>query len=478
MRLETCLQKKLVNTMQNIASGIARTLENLAVSLSEVRRDVELERDTRTKLEASIATAIKTALSSVAKAASHEVSQCLDRTRHFDVEMRSLIESTRVAFKNQCSRLEEALVSRIAEHENDTKNLRNEMKHKTHVLLGQIVREKDETASCIGRASSHVRQQLSTCKIQCFARGLTDAATLCAVSRLKLERQSAESQRLGERVVDKVDSLDANILAGFARIGAMSAASTAKENARAAGVEADLRCKHDAFEVARTLADVVADVVEAQQSHTLKLFTQGHIAKFAAYEKAAEAKLLSLDARLSAGIAHVADWTTSTINNWHRVHQDATEKLSAQIQHSAHDFHRVEKTSESQSSMACLMTTDLAVRIESCNILQSLMSTVVDRERQSQIVQTNSAIQKLNIKLKASDDMSNKLAKRLLLAESAVSNVINMSEWNTALQCAVGAFRKTCDSSSPAVALGVKSVFPRTIAFQNESALCIDLTRA
>jgi hypothetical protein len=127
-----------------------------------------------------------------------------------------------------------------------------------------------------------------------------------------------------------------------------------------------------------------------------------------------------------------------------------------QVKDNSRNFQQTTVDLEDKYTTIYRATVELAARIESNNVSQCLVETIVERERQAQATKMTLAISAFSLKLKTLEvNLDSKLINRIAIVEEVVSKVA--SDWEIAVQAALTAFRPSGRHRTPEF---VRCVFP------------------
>lgn len=457
MQLEAGLQTRLMSLIQKVSSGMAWTVEQLAAKLNELQKSIELEGVARVKVEESITGVIEKAVCGVAKATNHEIVCCMNKMRQLDVKLSAFDASILGKVEKRCLRLEENLATVITDCKKSIGILGGEMTQTTHSILDELVRGRDARVLAIERSLSKTNQQFkSFSEIQGTASRMAHEVQHIAIIRLLVKHLNTQNQQHEETLSNTITSLRNKIDRELVKINSKCTESFEEAEKRARCITYELRSKQDEIEVRLVLADLVMHLVETESGENLDTFMTGCIAKDAVHMQSGKRQFQTMEAVLVAKAADMRNADRAEASLWFKQQKNANKMILNQVKGNRRNFQQTTVDLEDKYTTIYRATVELAARIESNNVSQCLVETIVERERQAQATKMTLAISAFSLKLKTLEvNLDSKLINRVSIVEEVVSKVA--SDWEIAVQAAVTAFRPSGRHRTPEF---VRCVFP------------------
>lgn len=433
MQLEAGLQTRLMSLIQKVSSGMAWTVEQLAAKLNELQKSIELEGVARVKVEESITGVIEKAVCGVAKATNHEIVCCMNKMRQLDVKLSAFDASILGKVEKRCLRLEE------------------------NSILDELVRGRDARELAIERSLSKTNQQFNSfSEIQGTASRMAHEVQHIAIIRLLVKHLNTQNQQHEETLSNTITSLRNKIDRELVKINSKCTESFEEAEKRARCITNELRSKQDEIEVRLVLADMVMHLVETESGENLDTFMTGCIAKDAVHMQSGKRQFQTMEAVLVAKAADMRNADRAEASLWFKQQKNANKMILNQVKGNRRNFQQATVDLEDKYTTIYRATVELAARIESNNVSQCLVETIVERERQAQATKMTLAISAFSLKLKTLEvNLDSKLINRISIVEEVVSKVA--SDWEIAVQAAVTAFRPSGRHRTPEF---VRCVFP------------------
>ena len=468
-RVESKLFKRSANGIMSTTSSIVSSIGRLASILEGVRDELDRERGARIQAEKSIARMIELSLRSMAQVTQQEImSCCLNTVGRFASKRHLLVASTLASAERRHRSCANVLIERTAQYEQNLNALGGRVLTNMQTVLSGNIKERDSRIATIMCSMADAKRQLGAYKVELIAKQLASETQTLAVFRMEVDRLRLRSNKFAVEAAVSDDAISATVQALKLELAATNAQlECAYACIREIAVEQ--KKQQSISEVRSVMRDLISSVNEIYCTSAVDAHFANRIADDANFKREIACKFALFEARFNDQ-DDSASHDRLIAATRHEANQDEFRGILEQINKSGRILQDVEARLEDQADSMKNAHSKLVARSESSTMIQSLIETVVERQRQTEVNNLNTSIDAIRSNIDSfclcDNEQYDKLAKRISNAESVTSK--HSGDWHAAVLGAIAAFQTSdlhvsawpVSSALSGAVAHVRTVFP------------------